>query len=103
MIPCCCSSATLNAGLPSALRKVLMVAAATSLKLWACPVPRLKMPDLCGLSRKYRSEEPTSELQSQSNLVCRLLPEEQRMIALLLLHTPAGVAPSPPASAPPPP
>src|SRR2546430_9937515 len=29
--------------------------------------------------RVTRSEEHTSELQSQSNLVCRLLPEKKRM------------------------
>src|SRR5256886_9212955 len=32
----------------------------------------------CCLDRPFRSEEHTSELQSQSNLVCRLLPEKQR-------------------------
>src|SRR2546430_6179411 len=30
-------------------------------------------------SRKYRSEEHTSELQSQSNLVCRLLLEKKNI------------------------
>src|SRR2546430_9419330 len=29
-------------------------------------------------NRRYRSEEHTSELQSQSNLVCRLLLEKQK-------------------------
>src|SRR2546427_9239325 len=29
-------------------------------------------------SRRYRSEEHTSELQSQSNLVCRLLLEKKK-------------------------
>src|SRR2546430_11830060 len=29
-------------------------------------------------TRKYRSEEHTSELQSQSNLVCRLLLEKKK-------------------------
>src|SRR2546427_9531641 len=36
---------------------------------------------LCGLSRRHgrpRSEEHTSELQSQSNLVCRLLLEKKK-------------------------
>src|SRR5205085_5236455 len=37
---------------------------------------------LCSL----RSEEHTSELQSQSNLVCRLLLEKKQMV--LLRHTP---------------
>src|SRR2546427_4682991 len=31
-------------------------------------------------TRTYRSEEHTSELQSQSNLVCRLLLEKKNMI-----------------------
>src|SRR2546427_9653002 len=31
-----------------------------------------------GLGRKERSEEHTSELQSQSNLVCRLLLEKKK-------------------------
>src|SRR2546430_7495237 len=33
-----------------------------------------------GLGRKRRSEEHTSELQSQSNLVCRLLLEKKNSI-----------------------
>src|SRR2546427_7878330 len=42
-----------------------------------------------GLKRETRSEEHTSELQSQSNLVCRLLLEKKKMINWLLLphHT----------------
>src|SRR5256886_10359038 len=32
-----------------------------------------------GTSRRARSEEHTSELQSQSNLVCRLLLEKKKM------------------------
>src|SRR5256886_3230722 len=35
-------------------------------------------------SRGPRSEEHTSELQSQSNLVCRLLLEKKKYIAYLL-------------------
>src|SRR2546430_12648864 len=31
---------------------------------------------------RYRSEEHTSELQSQSNLVCRLLLEKKKKLAL---------------------
>src|SRR2546427_7851353 len=34
--------------------------------------------DLKGISRLLRSEEHTSELQSQSNLVCRLLLEKKK-------------------------
>src|SRR2546430_7647186 len=33
-----------------------------------------------------RSEEHTSELQSQSNLVCRLLLEKKKHVILYLLH-----------------
>src|SRR2546427_8660930 len=32
----------------------------------------------CGFRRRQRSEEHTSELQSQSNLVCRLLLEKKK-------------------------
>src|SRR2546430_12743244 len=40
--------------------------------------PRLKMSDLASNgSARARSEEHTSELQSQSNLVCRLLLEKK--------------------------
>src|SRR2546430_13213289 len=39
-----------------------------------------------GLPGKLRSEEHTSELQSQSNLVCRLLLEKKKKITLSL-HT----------------
>src|SRR2546430_9066369 len=39
------------------------------------PAARLR-PSRC--SRKVRSEEHTSELQSQSNLVCRLLLEKKK-------------------------
>src|SRR5688572_31011937 len=38
----------------------------------ACPVPSQRT------QRKRRSEEHTSELQSQSNLVCRLLLEKKK-------------------------
>src|SRR2546427_4951207 len=42
-------------------------------------------------SRLPRSEEHTSELQSQSNLVCRLLLEKKKKIAI----TPNATSPSP--------
>src|SRR2546430_11602460 len=35
------------------------------------------------LRKRSRSEEHTSELQSQSNLVCRLLPEKKKETILL--------------------
>src|SRR2546430_12626748 len=39
-----------------------------------------------GSSPPSRSEEHTSELQSQSNLVCRLLLEKKKHILIYLLH-----------------
>src|SRR2546430_7497788 len=36
---------------------------------------------LCGMYPLFRSEEHTSELQSQSNLVCRLLLEKKKKIS----------------------
>src|SRR2546430_8432724 len=36
---------------------------------------------------RWRSEEHTSELQSQSNLVCRLLLEKKKKSHLYLTHT----------------
>src|SRR2546430_12805013 len=38
-------------------------------------------------SALYRSEEHTSELQSQSNLVCRLLLEKKKQFTTLLRRT----------------
>src|SRR2546430_9650784 len=51
-----------------------------------------RLPDLFGRDRDLhdvqRSEEHTSELQSQSNLVCRLLLEKKkRHMALRSAHT----------------
>src|SRR2546430_12826191 len=37
------------------------------------------------LKARYRSEEHTSELQSQSNLVCRLLLEKKKIKLIVLL------------------
>src|SRR2546430_5445049 len=45
------------------------------------PVPRMHRPPQRGDARhgkRFRSEEHTSELQSQSNLVCRLLLEKKK-------------------------
>src|SRR2546427_988333 len=41
-------------------------------------VPRGKLFGLIDLTSDLRSEEHTSELQSQSNLVCRLLLEKKK-------------------------
>src|SRR2546430_11511588 len=42
----------------------------------------------------YRSEEHTSELQSQSNLVCRLLLEKKKTSCIPLPYAAATVAPA---------
>src|SRR2546430_8751685 len=48
----------------------------------SAPVTQLKpegaLPSSCPATPVYRSEEHTSELQSQSNLVCRLLLEKKK-------------------------
>src|SRR2546430_13711329 len=41
-----------------------------------------------GLRGSSRSEEHTSELQSQSNLVCRLLLEKKKKLTTTYLHRP---------------
>src|SRR2546427_6106445 len=48
--------------------------------------PRGRVSDRCGVtvSIRYRSEEHTSELQSQSNLVCRLLLEKKKKLMTTL-------------------
>src|SRR2546427_1245892 len=44
----------------------------------SCTVPPRYMLGAVGLTVTVRSEEHTSELQSQSNLVCRLLLEKKK-------------------------
>src|SRR2546430_9828433 len=41
--------------------------------------------------RRWRSEEHTSELQSQSNIVCRLLLEKKKTVSLAERHGPASL------------
>src|SRR5256886_11981820 len=55
-----------------------------------CTVPRRVdlSPGQTAASMVLRSEEHTSELQSQSNLVCRLLLEEKIMTRRLSLRKP---------------
>src|SRR2546430_9872034 len=48
--------------------------------------PNFSAPSVYSLRR--RSEEHTSELQSQSNLVCRLLLEKKKIWLLILLSVP---------------
>src|SRR5256885_12293470 len=45
-------------------------------------------------SRRNRSEEHTSELQSPCNLVCRLLLEKKKIVLILLVTTHTGTLPS---------
>src|SRR5260221_10341867 len=49
---------------------------------WAClpPAPVPASPRRCPPPRPHRSEEHTSELQSHSDLVCRLLLEKKKYI-----------------------
>src|SRR5688572_32449063 len=42
--------------------------------------------DPCAPGHWMRSEEHTSELQSQSNLVCRLLLEKKKSCSIIILH-----------------
>src|SRR2546430_3977463 len=57
------------------------------------PVAHLRVPGLTfqplidAVDANARSEEHTSELQSQSNLVCRLLLEKKKNTNLLKLYT----------------
>src|SRR2546430_2933770 len=56
----------------------------TTLFRSACPLPTRRPSSrwrrCSAASRHWRSEEHTSELQSQSNLVCRLLLEKKKKI-----------------------
>src|SRR2546427_8695160 len=52
-----------------------------ALQLGGKPAPRAEgNPAVVGAPDEERSEEHTSELQSQSNLVCRLLLEKKKKI-----------------------
>src|SRR2546427_3082305 len=46
--------------------------------VYQSPSAQAYIPNLSQAARKKRSEEHTSELQSQSNLVCRLLLEKKK-------------------------
>src|SRR2546430_7068746 len=48
---------------------------------------RLQRPGAVRARELGRSEEHTSELQSQSNLVCRLLLEKKKKIFLMMTRT----------------
>src|SRR2546427_8634574 len=54
------------------------------------PGSRLQLQALHKGGSKWRSEEHTSELQSQSNLVCRLLLEKKKKIRVRVAHCLVG-------------
>src|SRR2546427_7725469 len=58
-------------------------------RVWACGV---LVPKAERLTRSRRSEEHTSELQSQSNLVCRLLLEKKKKNTPLFAVNPVRAA-----------
>src|SRR5262249_62008525 len=67
---------------------------------WIGPPPRglfagssTRSHDLASRQRIARSEEHTSELQSLTNLVCRLLLEKKKNIARAPLHDPNRIQP----------
>src|SRR2546430_5308268 len=49
------------------------------------PISKKRLPSSSSLNPSMRSEEHTSELQSQSNLVCRLLLEKKKKKTLMTL------------------
>src|SRR5438132_3273852 len=51
------------------------------------PVPRIQEPLTQGTGWRWRSEEHTSELQSHSDLVCRLLLEKKKTNEILSTST----------------
>src|SRR2546427_4040957 len=58
---------------------------------WTAQVPSAgRMPSFESLALRCRSEEHTSELQSQSNLVCRLLLEKKKYIDEIMMRTQAN-------------
>src|SRR2546430_6588681 len=71
-----------SSGYPKTLemRPPLQNDASTRLVMFTCTFTRLRSH-----ASPYRSEEHTSELQSQSNLVCRLLLEKKKSAILNFL------------------
>src|SRR2546427_6886224 len=82
----CCRTPTLETTVSNSLG--LIVSRRTrSISATCCSVFSTRWPT--GARTTIRSEEHTSELQSQSNLVCRLLLEKKKKQAteVLLSHT----------------
>src|SRR5256886_8095471 len=57
-----------------------------------CARGQLRRPDRELQVRRSRSEEHTSELQSQSNLVCRLLLEKKKKKKTHTIHPSSSIA-----------
>src|SRR2546427_4588380 len=65
--------------LPIAVEKISCSAGLPPVSDWpALPSPDSELPPRSTMTSAGRSEEHTSELQSQSNLVCRLLLEKKK-------------------------
>src|SRR5688572_32098602 len=75
-----CPHSTGRAGSRDFISSILAFAAFCILK--SLRVPRAPAPAASPARRRSRSEEHTSELQSQSNLVCRLLLEKKKNRAI---------------------
>src|SRR2546430_11166568 len=59
-------------------RRTLIRHSISSGDWWRSTFPSVLSPHSTERQREHRSEEHTSELQSQSNLVCRLLLEKKK-------------------------
>src|SRR5688572_32559910 len=67
-----------RSGYPTSRRKTATPRSATiRARPRASPARNTRRPRSAGTEARIRSEEHTSELQSQSNLVCRLLLEKE--------------------------
>src|SRR5262249_61029507 len=76
-------SLSLHDALPIYRHRRLDAADPRARQQWlGCPVPRGEQP---GVPARRRSEEHTSELQSLTNLVCRLLLEKKNFYTIQFL------------------
>src|SRR2546430_9315171 len=80
-------SPSAGAASPSAVSAPSSASAPSAAAPASSPVPAAASLAAC---RALRSEEHTSELQSQSNLVCRLLLEKKKKDSAS--HTPTSIA-----------
>src|SRR2546427_4455479 len=67
-----------RAPLPTLVWSMTIESSITAPSLTHTDRPRIELRIVARLTRDARSEEHTSELQSQSNLVCRLLLEKKK-------------------------